>query len=233
MPIVPQRCCVRSIATWHEIWTESRSYENISLTRKVNYFALEKETHSSGPEQKWRDTLRSDGRFKYVRISQFFVTSWIWYSFTACWSLNDSARLRAGRQKKRYLIPGRGRDSSAQTGPGPQWVLFPLWEKAGSWSWSTLFSTEVKHAWNYNSTGLYVIRAWYLSKDRGTFTFIFKNIMFTNVRSSIDRKLHNSWTEFFIKIMKKMAGPQLRRLVAGFQPGSGHVGFVVDKTALG
>jgi hypothetical protein len=27
--------------------------------------------------------------------------------------------------------------------------------------------------------------------------------------------------------------PQLRRLVAGFESGSGHVGFVVDKVALG
>jgi hypothetical protein len=70
-PIVPQRCYVLSIATWHEIWIESRSYENISF----NYFALEKETQSPGPEQKWRDTLRSDGRFKCARTSQFFVTS--------------------------------------------------------------------------------------------------------------------------------------------------------------
>jgi hypothetical protein len=54
-----------AVATWHEIWIESRSYENISLARKVNYFALEKETHSSGPEQKWKDMLRSDGRLKY------------------------------------------------------------------------------------------------------------------------------------------------------------------------
>jgi hypothetical protein len=64
-----------AIATWHEIWIESLSYENVSLTRNVNYFALEKETHSSCPKQKQKGMLCSEGRLKYVRTSQFFVTS--------------------------------------------------------------------------------------------------------------------------------------------------------------
>jgi hypothetical protein len=49
----------------------------------------------------------------------------------------------------------------------------------------------------------------------------------------VEHRLRIQITSLVTLSEKAVAMPQLRRLVVGFEPRSGHVGFVVDKMALG
>jgi len=50
---------------------------------------------------------------------------------------------------------------------------FPVGKAAGAWSWplTSVSSAEVKNAWSYTCTPLYVFMAWCLVKHRDNFTF--------------------------------------------------------------